>query len=156
MKCSKAKRKISMLLDGELEKNEEEKLLAHLNVCENCRKEKEALHSILTSIEPTATITAPPYLYLKVKQQIREQEVKKSLSRPLLRWLRLITVTLGVVVILFFSSLIGNFLGKRIWTGQTAPATSQEFVTTIGFDVFSDTPNASFGYIYNNLLTGGK
>jgi predicted anti-sigma-YlaC factor YlaD len=156
MKCSKAKRKISMLLDGELEKNEEEKLLAHLNVCENCRKEKEVLHSILRSIEPAATITAPPYLYLKVKQRIREQEVKKSLSLPLLRWLRPITVTLGLVVILFLSSVFGNFLGKRIWTEQRAPSINQEFTTTIGFDVFSDNPNESVGYIYNDLLTGGK
>jgi len=61
-----------------------------------------------------------------------------------------------VVVILFLSSVFGNFLGKSIWTEQSAPAIGQEFTTTIGFDVFSDIPNESVGYIYNNLLTEGK
>jgi len=157
MKCAKAKKKISVYLDGELKEDEKQELLTHLEICDDCRKEKEMLSSLLTTFEAPKEMIPPPYVYLKVKQEIEKQETKKFLFFPSIRWLKPITVSLGLMVMLLLSSLAGSFLGKRIWFERTEKsAISQEFKTDLGLVAFDDTPEASFGGIYNDLLEGER
>jgi predicted anti-sigma-YlaC factor YlaD len=158
MKCAKAKKKISVYLDGELKEDEKQELLTHLEICDDCRKEKEMLSSLLTTFEVPKEIEPPPYLFLKVKQEIEKQETKKFLFFPSLRWFRPITVGLGLIVMFFLSSLTGNYLGKMILSAKTQkePTISQEFNTTLRLVAFDDIPEESFGNIYNNLLTGER
>jgi predicted anti-sigma-YlaC factor YlaD len=160
MKCTKAKKKISVYLDGELKEDEKQELLNHLEICDACRKEKEMLSSLLTTIEVPKEIEAPPYLFLKVKQKIEHLKHISPLPQaaPPLRWLRPITVGLGLIVMFFLSSLTGNYLGKIILSAKTQKESTinQEFNTTLRLVVFDDIPEESFGNIYNNLLTGKR
>ena len=46
MRCFKAKRELSLYLDGELKANRESALFSHLEKCETCRIEKEKMAAV--------------------------------------------------------------------------------------------------------------
>ena len=155
MRCAKAKRKISLYLEGELEENERKELLSHLDICVNCSEEMKSLSFMLSLIEKPKEIQPSPYFILKVKQKIKEQETRGPLLFPSLRWmLKPLTVCLGLMVMLS----VGNYLGKNIWKSLSQPQSmaEQEIKTIMGLTIFDDIPGESFEMVYNNLLRGDK
>lgn len=157
MRCAVAKRKISAYLDGELPQEEVAGLLEHLNSCEQCKKEKELLESILEVVDfdKGTEVKAPAYLFTKIQQRITEQEAVKTYFsiRQLVRLISFenpVVIRVSLIIILIISSLIGNFLGKKIIAEEHE--LNQEIKTVLAINMLEETPENSFTSAYNELL----
>ena len=69
MKCRKVKRLISLYIDGEIKPVRQKKLFNHLDTCECCQKEKNALEIVTRMLVPPKEIQPSPQFLFKVKQK---------------------------------------------------------------------------------------
>jgi len=160
MRCSKAKIKLSVYLDSELNEYEKNELLLHLENCKNCRAENVELSLIMKKIRLSEQkkIEVPPYFNLKIKQKIRGYEEKQYF------WQRLFFpkfnpsfAGLNFVLIFFLSVITGFYFTNHFDIAKTNNILSEtEFRNELTFDYFNDIPAESLDGIYNNLLTGRK
>lgn len=84
MKCTEVEEKIHELILGILEKEEERKILEHIEKCENCREVYERELILEESLKGIPTVSPPLSLRYEILRRIEEK--KKLKVVPLLKW----------------------------------------------------------------------
>ncbi|MCG0278935.1 MAG: zf-HC2 domain-containing protein, partial [Thermanaeromonas sp.] len=123
MRCRQARKMLSPYIDDELSDAERAALEEHLNSCEACRSELEALKRISEGLkEIYQEVKAPPDFVDKVMKRIQELEEGKSprlfqddLPGYQNRWLRVglaavLTVGMGLGILQYGRAHLGNTL----------------------------------------------
>ncbi len=109
MECERIRRKLSPLLDGELDGGESRLVLTHLETCNSCAQEYEELKRLAVLLSNLESVTAPAYLRHRI-----EESVEGSESNGLWPWLVHRFAYAPALVALFFGLLIGSRLGQNI------------------------------------------
>ncbi len=119
MHCRESKRKISMLLDGELAGPDEQRLREHLAVCAECRREKEELFTLFSGIAGPATVAPSPRFFAAVRRKIEERS-RTSVFFPagLNAWARGLALAAPLALML----LAGTYFGTAFWADLLRPA----------------------------------
>lgn len=155
MLCQKAKKMISLYIDGELKDKAAQDLLVHINACSQCRKEMEFMSETMNNLPVNQTLEVSPYFLARVKAKI----VETSRTNPVFFPLNLKPAFLGVslfVVIIIFSALTGIFLGETYWTqaNNSELFSDEETQSSFNLGIFEDIPDGSLGDFHNEVLGG--
>ncbi len=158
MKCKKVKRMISLYIDGELKPDNEKKLLAHLETCESCQKEKKLMECIYQMLLPPKEIQPSPHFLFKVKQKITPPKTMDYYPASLLKYLKPALVSVACILIFVISFVLGNSLGTQLKEKETlGKKTVIETLDNImNISVFDNIPRDSFAFAYFNLLQDKK
>jgi predicted anti-sigma-YlaC factor YlaD len=151
--CRKAKKNISLALDGRLLPAAQEKLRAHLRGCSSCQEWNRQQLWLRERIQARETIQPSPGFLAAIQNKIEQSTARPQLFffhpaafRPLL-------LRAAMLLVLVFSALLGYFLGGRL----DAPAANTDaavFSQTMNLDAFADLPAESFGAVYDRILQG--
>ena len=145
MDCQKAERLISLYTDGELKENQEKELIAHTNVCQQCRKEMELTMKVLEELPAYRPPDVSPYFLEGIKAKIAQQ--RKTV--PAYAW-----VSLSITII--FSFIAGALLGNAYWiqVSNSEPASVEEAKSALKLEAFENYTDGSMGDLYNKVLGG--
>lgn len=141
MRCRQARKMLSPYIDDELSDAERAALEEHLNSCEACRSELEALKRISEGLkEIYQEVKAPPDFVDKVMKHIQELEEGKSsrlfqddLPGYQNRWLRV-----GLVAVLTVGMGLGILQYGRTHAGNTQMWPSSYKLATPGTEVMAE------------------
>jgi hypothetical protein len=153
MRCKKARKNISLAMDGRLETAGRESLQGHLELCQSCRNWQQE-QSFIQGLLSTQEVLEPgPGFYQKIQMKISSSStparfffINPTAFRPSL-------LRAAMFLVLIFSALLGFFLGGRL----DAPATETAaaiFNQTMNLNAYADMPADSFGAVYDRLLQG--
>ncbi len=130
MTCEQAREQLPELILATLNKNQQQELQNHLNICENCRREYSELQTTLTSLAATQNLAAPAGLKNRIMQAAQQTTVRQfgvqtqntnhtKKSNPILRLLPLVA-SLGLA-----AALAAFFLRpSNITSGETTVVAS--------------------------------
>ena len=155
MHCQKARRMISLYIDGELKRDQAQELLEHTNSCPACGSEMEFMVEVLKNLPVQKNLEVSPYFFAKVREKIRQSKETNPIFFPLNLKPAFLGISLFVVIIIF-SALAGVFLGETYiaQAKKSEIALDKETKSSLNLDVFEDVPEGSFGYIQNEMLGG--
>ncbi|KPJ74000.1 hypothetical protein AMJ52_02345 [candidate division TA06 bacterium DG_78] len=158
MKCSEIKRKLSAFLDGEVSEEEKQIILEHLNTCDRCRKEFEALSQVSEVLEVIDEIQVSPFFVTHLKQRITGQKAKSRVHIPFVEWIRRAAVPITAVVLIIISFLVGSNLGKVLHRehAENMAESETDITSVLGVSSLAEFPEGSLGWAYDNLLIGGE
>ena len=105
--CEEYTAALSAFADGELNENERNELLAHLEHCEACRNKLSELMILHTMFEELPELDAPEGFSERVLKRVHEEERAKKRSRR--AWPRVLAACFALVVI---SAAALNFLPR--------------------------------------------
>ncbi len=124
MVCNDANALLSRYQDNELEPATRAQLDAHLQTCENCRKELLHLNEITTRVKQMPQVEAGPYFTARVMGKVMEKEKEKksrwlawlpllsaspSLSKVIYTIVCIVFLLLGIFVNMNTGSPVSNF-----------------------------------------------
>lgn len=158
MTCSEIKRKLSAFLDGEVTEKEKQIISEHVNTCDLCRKEFEALSHMSEVLEVMDEVQVSPFFVTRLKQKIVDQKVKSNVRFPFVEWIRKAAVPVTATALIILSFLVGSNLGRTMYQEQaeTTYGVEDEVAYTLGVSSLDEFPDGSLGWAYNNLLIGGE
>ncbi|MDZ7315841.1 MAG: anti-sigma factor [candidate division KSB1 bacterium] len=105
--CAKYRKQLSALMDGELSSETQKSAVAHLSVCESCRRMMEEWQTLYRLIARPMT-PAPPFFADKVRNRVLAQASKQPVVR-LQAVQKLIVTTAAVAGI-----IVGILIGARL------------------------------------------
>jgi hypothetical protein len=153
MECKKARKKISLALDGRLETIARESLQGHLDLCRSCRNWQREQSLIQELFYAREVLEPGPGFYQKLQVKIdsfsladRFFFINPAVFRPAL-------LRAAMFLILIFSALLGFFLSGRLDAPATE-STAAVFNQTMNLNAYADMPADSFGAVYERLLQG--
>lgn len=150
MECKKAKKLISLYLDGEIEGPQQDILLGHLDSCQECKQEMKVLSTLMEKVSATPDIEPSPYFFVKIKQKIKA-EAGHPLLQLLLSPRNALLIASAVVVAVF----AGIFLGETSLFSQAAIETaSEDTISDLNSGAMRDMPKESFTQAYDNIIGG--
>jgi hypothetical protein len=157
MRCAKARKSISLAMDGRLGTDGRVGLREHLRACLSCREWQKEQSLILERVKKPPEIKLSPEhrcdLYGALLNRINREPYRPRPILPLPAALRPVWQGAAVFLILVFSAFLGFFLGGRL--EATAPdAEAAAFRQTMNLDSFADAPANSFVAVYDMLLQG--
>ena len=155
MNCNMARRMISLYIDGELKKDREEGLFAHLHSCLKCQEEMKFMSETLKELPAREIIEVSPYFFMRVKTRIAEDRRTNPAIFPLNLKPAFLSAGLFSIMIIL-SGLAGVFLGETYiaQVKKSEVALDKETKSLLNLDMFEDVPEGSFGYIQNEILGG--
>lgn len=158
MKCKKIKRMISLYIDGELKPGNEKKLLAHLESCESCQKEKEKMECINQLLLPPKEIQPSPYFVSRVKQKITSSKTMVFYPASWLKYLKPALISMVFIIVFVLSFFLGNSLGTQLKKKETPgkKAVIETLDNMMNISVFDNIPRDSFAFAYFNLFQDKK
>lgn len=77
MDCDKALELISLYIDGELNKEEQEEIIRHMERCESCRKEYESIKEMVEELNNIDFLPLPDGYHERLMQKINDTKVEK-------------------------------------------------------------------------------
>jgi len=78
MRCSKAKKLISSLIDGDLDKKQTTAIKQHVSVCSSCNKLWQDFSSISDSAKNLDEYEPPDYIWMKVRHRLNKGGLESS------------------------------------------------------------------------------
>jgi predicted anti-sigma-YlaC factor YlaD len=153
MRCQKARKFISLAMDGRLERAAGKELAAHLDGCPACREWQQEQSWLLDLVGTPQVMAASRDFHAGVMSRIAASSQRPpifDLSRLLFRPVML---RAAMVLLLVVSAAMGFFLGAPLL--DPGPDTrAAAFNRTLNLDAFADLPADSFGAVYDRLLRG--
>ncbi len=153
MRCKKARKFISLAMDGRLEGAAGKALAAHLDGCPACREWQQEQSWLLDLVRTPRVLAPGRDFHANVMARIAASSGRPpvfDLSR--LRF-RPVVMRAAMVLLLVVSAAMGFFLGAPLL--DPAPdARAAAFNQTLNLDAFADLPADSFGAVYDRLLQG--
>lgn len=86
MECKKYRELISAYVDGMLSPQEQEKLMAHLKVCETCSEEMSALKQMKTLLEQIEEPELPNEFHEELMKRIKQEEKSPTVHAFKWKW----------------------------------------------------------------------
>jgi hypothetical protein len=155
MRCKKARKRISLALDGRLKKARTENLQGHLSLCPSCRnwQQEQLFFKGLPSFQKV--LEPGPGFYQKLKMKIdgspapnRSFYFDRSVFQPIL-------LRAAMLLLMILSALFGFSLGTRLDVPGVGDST-MVFNQALNMEAFADAPAESFGAVYEHLLQGDR
>jgi len=156
MKCSQIRKKLSAFSDGEVSEEEKQLISEHLESCDLCRKESEALSQVSDVLGIMDEVQVSPFFIAHLKQKIAEQKAKGRVHLPFMAWIRRALIPIAATAFIFLSFLAGSNLGKTIYREHTKimAKSDTKAVDALGVTALDEFPEGSLGWVYNNVLIG--
>jgi len=151
MRCEKARKFVSLALDGRIDTAARLMLQAHLLSCPGCREWQREQAGLRDLLKVPQELQPSPGFHAGLRRRIgtvptRSASFSPFFSRPLL-------LRAAIFLLFAFSALLGLFLGGRL--DPAAPgAGATAFSQALNLDAFADLPGDSFGAVYERLLQG--
>ncbi len=128
MRCSSAKKLISLYIDGDLDSRKSSHLEKHLEECQDCQKLLKDFERMAKSNQELETLSPSPQTWLKIRERLAAEEQKilgferqKRSVFSLLSNPPLLKYALSASFLLAF--IIGGLvLGLRYWRGKEVPS----------------------------------
>jgi len=154
MNCKRAKRMISLYIDGELKKDREKEMFAHLETCSDCKEEMKFMSEMLKNLSAEETIEPSPYFFSQIKAKIGEVSGTGWIPFPF--HFNLAFPGAGLLFLIIISSFAtGALLGNTYWTQVNSESSSiEETKTTFNLHTFEALPEGSLGNLHSELLGG--
>ena len=147
--CEEYTAALSAFADGELNENERNELLAHLEHCEACRDKLSELMILHTMFEELPELDAPEGFSERVLKRVHEEERAKKRSRR--AWPRVLAACFALVVI---SAAALNFL-PRAGSDKAASETVAAGNSSAMDDTAGGAANDSYSYTYAAVQKDG-
>lgn len=113
MKCIEYRELISAYVDEMLNPQEEEKLIAHLKTCQNCREEVEIFKEMRQMCQQMEEVSLPEGFHEKLMKQIKhEEQVKSPIIKFAFRWKYGGALVATMLVGILFFSQLGTFYSR--------------------------------------------
>ncbi|MCI8341758.1 MAG: DUF4349 domain-containing protein [Firmicutes bacterium] len=131
MECDKYLEMISLYIDGELNKQEQEELSKHMEVCENCKSEYENIKEVVNMLNKTEYLPLPKGYHEKLMEKIEKEKVEsvkftQRLNRKISMNKKYISIAAGFVVLAVVgiggSGITKNMSGGGAASSETAPS----------------------------------
>ncbi len=151
MRCTQAKRSVSLAQDGRLSPAAMAPLQAHLDRCPSCREWQEELawlHGRLQRLEAPA---AGPGFQAAVMARAAAAGARRRRALPPLTLLRPVLRRAAAVLVLALSALLGYAISSRLERPSPA-AVAAAFDQALNLDAFADLPGGSLGAVHEGLL----
>ena len=140
--CEEYTAALSAFADGELNENERNELLAHLEHCEACRNKLSELMILHTMFEELPELDAPEGFSERVLKRVHEEERAKKRSRR--AWPRVLAACFALVVI---SAAALNIL-PRAGSDKAANETVADDNSSARDDAAGGAANDGYSYTY--------
>ncbi len=147
--CEEYTAALSAFADGELNENERNELLAHLEHCEACRNKLSELMILHTMFEELPELDAPEGFSERVLKRVHEEERAKKRSRR--AWPRVLAACFALVVI---SAAALNIL-PRAGSDKAANETVAADNSSARDDAAGGAANDSYSYTYAAVQKDG-
>ena len=147
--CEEYTAALSAFADGELNENERNELLAHLEHCEACRNKLSELMILHTMFEELPELDAPESFSERVLKRVHEEERAKKRSRR--AWPRVLAACFALVVI---SAAALNIL-PRAGSDKAANETVAADNSSARDDAAGGAANDSYSYTYAAVQKDG-
>jgi len=153
MRCQKARKFISLAMDGRLERAAGKALAAHLDDCPACREWQQEQSWLLDLVRTPHTMTPSHDVHARVMSRIASSSPRPPVLDLSGLLFRPVMLRAAMVLLLVVSAAMGFFLGAPLL--DSAPdARAAAFNQTLNLDAFADLPADSFGAVYDRLLQG--
>jgi len=160
MKCQKVRKRLPGFLDHQVSKRVSEKVTYHLETCQFCREEAEAL-SLLSALlrEERESVKAVPYFWNTLEQRIIQAEANRNALDAILEWVNRTLIPVGATVVIVIGLFVGARLGGTVYTRiaqilnpDNSSLVLQEIDQSLNLNILNDFPQESIGEIYIGLL----
>ena len=151
MRCTIARKNISLDLDDRLEPGARANLQEHVRTCSSCREWQAEQAWLQGLVRAPREIAPSPGFHAGLRARIGPTGVRPARFSPL--FLRPALRRAAVFLAFLASAVAGFFLGGRL-EAPAAGAENAVFNQTMVLDAFADTPGDSFGGVYERLLRG--
>jgi predicted anti-sigma-YlaC factor YlaD len=153
MRCQKARKFISLAMDGRLEGAAGKELAAHLDGCPACRAWQQEQSWLLDLVRTPHAMAPSRDFHAKVMARIATSSRRSPIFDLSRLFFRPVVLRAAMVLLLVGSAAMGFFLGAPLL--DSAPdARAAAFNQTLNLDAFADLPADSFGAVYDRLLQG--
>jgi predicted anti-sigma-YlaC factor YlaD len=147
MKCSKARRKISLYMDGELESNDKVLLKLHLVQCNRCAKEFEEIERLHSLFAHADRFSAPQGFSMEVMLKVNDYQSRSfSLSSLFVRFAQAAAVLLAIS--------LGTIPGDLFMNTLSLHQKEEIIITSFSLDIFEALPPDSLGGAYLTMTEG--
>jgi len=152
IKCFRIRRRLSALLDEELNPSWKVKVKIHLASCQACQQEWGDLQKSVQMVSQLSRLTPSSTLWYRVERTIRNKELSKGevVRKQLPHWWhKPVTLLVGGGLIL----LIVGFILGNIWLGNVWRQPSTGIETYLDEHCFSSMSPLSRDQVINVFLT---
>ena len=122
MNCTEYRKRISLLVDGELAEHARAPLMKHLDACPMCRAFSEEIAALDSSVRALRTPGPDPALALRVRESIAERRSADEPGRGFPKWAAVAATAAMIVTAVGLGNLAGRSIGDMI---SRAPASAQ-------------------------------
>jgi anti-sigma factor RsiW len=153
MRCSLARKNISLAMDGRLAPPARQALNGHLQTCPACRAWQQEQSQLAVLLNAAPEVRPTSGFYAALRERLDSAPAwRRPFAFPGL-FIQPVLLRAAMVLLLVFSAALGFILGGRL----EAPAADTDvavFSRTMNLDTFADLPDDSFGAVYGRLLQG--
>ncbi|HCJ66906.1 MAG TPA: hypothetical protein DHV62_06155 [Elusimicrobia bacterium] len=148
MECKKIRKRLSALIDGQLNLKEKEEILTHLHQCPGCKNEMEILKRTWDSLAVWQGIKTAENFEFKFWERIKVEEETKRFSLFEI-FKRILPIPVPVVAgIIFLIGLLGGiYLNEKLQLGKIK-SSSDTMLAVANFEEF---PTESLEAAYISL-----
>lgn len=153
MRCSIARKNISLAMDGRLAPPARQALDGHLQACPACRAWQQEQSRFAELLRAAPVIPPAPGFYAALRDRLDLAPARRPLSVLSALFLRPALLRAAMALLLAFSAALGFLLGGRLEAPAAKPDAAA-FSQAMNLDIFADLPADSFGAVYDRLLQG--
>jgi predicted anti-sigma-YlaC factor YlaD len=153
MHCQRARKNISLAMDGRLDESARHELDEHVVSCPSCREWQQEQSWLRVLVRAPQAVQPSSGFHAGLMARVAAAPRRRPLFAFTLPVLRPVALRAAMLLLLVFSALLGFFLSGRL----DAPAASAEmaaFSQAMNLDAFADAPAGSFAAVYERLLQG--
>ncbi|OYD15619.1 hypothetical protein CH330_05140 [candidate division WOR-3 bacterium JGI_Cruoil_03_51_56] len=143
--CSEVKRLLPAYLDREITGPNRDAITRHLEICETCRQELEALNADIEGLRSVKTPEPSPYFVTRTMAQIQQTEsatrgfkTRRTIGRVLTTAAAVVLIAVGI----WFGAMLGNGIAE---SGNKANRTDEWPF---------ETNSPSFAEVYETMFAG--
>ncbi|MCQ4725159.1 DUF4349 domain-containing protein [Anaerotignum faecicola] len=140
MECEKALELISLYIDGELNKEEQEEIIKHMEQCESCKKEYDSLKEMVETLKEMEYMPLPEGYHERLMDKIENAKVERAdftgkdkNKRNI--WKKYVSIAAGLFVV----AVIG-IGGNNILTNEISVSQGEASSETSGYEAGGTEP----------------
>jgi predicted anti-sigma-YlaC factor YlaD len=160
MRCKRVRNKLSGFLDNQASERIGKAVSHHLETCQSCREEAEALASLSALLrEEKDNIKITPCFWTKLEQRMIQAEANRTVLDMIFEGVNRTLLPAGATVVIVIGLFVGARLGGTVYTRinqilnpDNSSLVLQEINQSLNLNILDDFPQESMGDIYNGLL----
>lgn len=148
MNCKSLRPTLSRYADHELSDSERAEVERHLGHCSGCAAYLSEMTALNELMLPSAPVEGSPYLWLRIRQRIHEQQDRKAPAG--LGWLRRVLMPAAGAAIVAVAVFTAGQLGQTVFNGASDSMAREAELNRSDYPVYiEDEPNLEDEYGLN-------